>query len=107
MTNKKPMPDFLPCPFCGNPPKTKEWVQGHHDAMRVWCDECSVETRCQGVKSVVVEKWNTRADLAAPDHTELLKEAFHHLKFLSGYVQSSSIEETISKLTAALKQREG
>lgn len=48
-----------------------------------------------------------RQTLTTPDHNGLLTEALHHLKFVSGYIKSSTIEETITKLTAALKPREG
>jgi len=53
-------------PFCDNPPQTKEWVQGHHNAIRIWCDDCSVETRCQGVRDTAIEKWNTRSGTYIP-----------------------------------------
>jgi Lar family restriction alleviation protein len=55
------------CPFCGNAPQTKEWQQGNHIAMRIWCDECSVETRVQAVKQRAIAAWNTRAPATITD----------------------------------------
>lgn len=69
MTSPQTDSALLPCPFCGNQPKTKEWTHRNLPAMRVWCDECSVSPTMQSTKINSVESWNTRASLigaAAP-----------------------------------------
>ncbi len=48
------------CPFCGNPPQTKEWHQKGLPTMRIFCDECNMNLQIQGVKDWVIERWNYR-----------------------------------------------
>lgn len=56
------------------------WEPEYADYAACWCDDCSVETRCQGVKEVVIEKWNTRTDIHEAEVKRLreaLKTARH------------------------------
>ncbi len=54
------MTKLLPCPFCGNAPQTKTWHQKGHEAMRIWCDEHSVQIMVQSTKDTAIEAWNSR-----------------------------------------------
>jgi len=68
-----------PCPFCGEPPSTKEWVERNREAIRIWCSQCSVETRCQSLKETAITSWNTRA---CNMHEELVEALEYALEFL-------------------------
>jgi Lar family restriction alleviation protein len=65
------MSKLLPCPFCGNKDvEVKQggaWDEGH--TYYVLCDACDAEGPTSGVgnikmKSVAIQKWNTRHQLA-------------------------------------------
>lgn len=63
----KPLPDILPCAFCGDMPKTIEnadhiRVCGHYyyrNESLIWCGECQVITARQYMR-VAIKNWNKK-----------------------------------------------
>lgn len=60
MTEDNQLIVLKPCPFCGNPPYSKRWIQKALPAIKIWCDECSVSPKVQGTEDNAVEAWNYR-----------------------------------------------
>lgn len=60
MTSDLTNQELKPCPFCGNPPYSKRWMERAKMAIRIWCDECSVSPKVQGTATNAIEAWNYR-----------------------------------------------
>jgi Lar family restriction alleviation protein len=66
-------PELLPCPFCGTAPRiirTRDqslWSYDDVEKTQVYCSGCDVATDYteEGQDPEAIEKWNTRATLAA------------------------------------------
>lgn len=69
--------DLLPCPFCGAQPKVGS-LGGDGENWAVWCPDCGgtcFETSYyEPEKQTMLDKWNTRAEIAAEQKTDTEKD---------------------------------
>lgn len=103
MTDQTKELQLKPCPFCGEQPQTKEWDERGKEAMRIWCDECSVQSLVQTTKTGAIAAWNTRAESALNPEKMGVKKALVALlrdTRSSGHSEFDSVELEDNALTA-------
>jgi len=55
------MPDYKPCPFCGNENEFEIYRDSDWHDFRVRCEYCSAEGPVMGTRKGAMEDWNKRS----------------------------------------------